>query len=61
MPRTRSFEELIKAYGDATFECGAWVDNDDETYETVHARSMVAHTNLVAALRKAGLPVGATS
>lgn len=55
----KTIEQLIDAYGNASFECGEWSEGDEDTYETVHARAQSARNVLLNALRKAGLPTQA--
>lgn len=57
----RTFAQLIDAYGNASFEAGAWEEDDEESYETVHHRVQEARAELEKALRKAGLPIAAVA
>lgn len=50
--------KLIAAFAEAQFECGEWVNDDDESYEEVVGRSDLARANLsdyVAKLERAAL------
>ncbi len=44
--------KMLTAYGNASFDCGAWTDEDGEPYGDVHARASAARAKLEAVLNR---------
>lgn len=43
----------IATFDETSFDCGAWTDGDDETYEEVYLRHLRVETTLYEALLRA--------
>jgi hypothetical protein len=58
---SRTFDQLITAYGEAEFDLGTCGNADDAVRQVSRAQRDAARAELVKALRRAGLPVGAVA